>query len=383
MEAEKADAKAHRAFVSGDPVTKLFNGSLRVSRWIVVSTIVFGLNIPVVLIAGLNQALFDQGERTGLLHDYAWWIYQVSSVPATILFFLWMPEGIQEVLAGLRRNRTVLPPNGREESEAFHEFITRFDRSYSHFLWVILCVVIVTLFIVLAVVPEHTAFMGWQTSGPVLFWYHEAYWSLVFLLGTLIIVRVMISIYWFNRLFREFRVDVKVLHPDGAGGLAPLGAFSTKVGYLIGIFGLASLAAGWSHSAYLLKGHSLGLGIEPALVSMLFVYLIVAPIVFFAPIGSAHGAMRTAKDSFLLSVADQFETDFLKVEAALASSSSELSASIDKIEQLEKIHGLASRFPVWPFNTASLVRFFSSTLSPLLLALIPSLVTLLIQKLGG
>ena len=381
MKAAKAKAKAHKPFVSGDPVSQLFNASWPVSRWKVVSTLVFGLNIPVVLIAGLNHALFDQGETTGFLHDYAWWIYQVSSVPVTILFFLWMPEGIQDVLMGLRRNRTVLPPAGRDESEAFHEFITRFDRRYSQSLWVILCLVLVTLFMVIAVVPEHKTFKGWQTSGPILFWYHEAYWYLVFLLGTLIIVRVMISIYWFNRLFREFRVDVKVLHPDGAGGLAPLGAFSTKVGYLIGVYGVASLAAAWSHSAYLLKSYSLGPKIEPALVSMLVVYLIVAPLAFFAPIGSAHSAMKIAKDTFLLTLADQFEVDFLKVQAALASSSSELSTSIDKIEQLEKIHGLVSRFPVWPFNTANLVRFFSSILSPLLLALIPTIISLVTQKL--
>lgn len=375
MRVDRAKSKPYGPFVSGDPILKLFNDRRPIASW--VGVIVLGLNIPIVSLSFLNHSLLDQGDRTGLLHDYAWWIYQFSSVPATVLFFLWMPEGIQNVLRGVQRNRTVLAPEGREETEAFHEFITKFDRSYSHPRWLLICLVVLTAFMILAVVPEHKAFQGWQTSSSLLFWYHEAYWYFIFMLGMLIIVRVMLSIYWFNQLFKTFRVDVKVLHPDGAGGLAPLGAFSVKVGYLIGVYGVASLAAIWSHSAYLLRGYSLGPKIEPAVASMIVVYLVVAPIVFFAPIGSAHSAMRAAKDKFLLSVSDQFEADRSKLMDALGKDSDELRSSIEKIEQLEKIHRLASNFPVWPFNTASLLRFFSSTLSPLLLALIPSIVALI------
>src|SRR6266540_5584445 len=179
MKAEQTKSTDREPFVSGDPMLRLLKNRWRVNSWLDMRVIVLALNIPIAVLAVANQALLDQPGRTGLLHDYAWWIYQFSSVPATILFFLWMPEGIQSVLKGLRRNRTILEPEGQEAIDAFQVFIARFDRNYSHWRWLTICLIVVTAFMFAAVVPEHRVFKGWQTSGAVLFWYHEAYWYLI------------------------------------------------------------------------------------------------------------------------------------------------------------------------------------------------------------
>ena len=69
-------------------------------------------------------------------------------------------------------------------------------------------------------------------------------------------------------------------------------------------------------------------------------------------------------------MADQFEIETAKLQSLLASDSDEIQKSLDKIEQIQKIHNIATKFPVWPFNTQNIVRFFSSISSPFILGVI-------------
>jgi hypothetical protein len=102
----------------------------------------------------------------------------------------------------------------------------------------------------------------------------------------------------------------------------------------------------------------------------LLVYLILAPIVFFAPIGAARSAMKDAKNEFILQIADQFEIETNNLKLFLAFDSDKLGKSLVKIEQLQKIHDIATKFPVWPFSTNNLIRFISSISSPFVLGVL-------------
>ena len=71
-------------------------------------------------------------------------------------------------------------------------------------------------------------------------------------------------------------------------------------------------------------------------------------------------------------VADQLENDFAHLLESFDDNAAELKNDLDKIEQLQRMQTLAMRFPVWPFNTGSMVQFFSSTLTPVVLAVAPT-----------
>lgn len=366
-------------FIHSDPLTLLLKEKFRPHSLMASYIIVLVLNLPIVVMAFRNGLWLSQGSQTGLLNDYAWWFYQFVSVPGVMLFFLWTPEGIFRVLEGLKENKAILLMNQQTDFEnAYTEFVQRFSRAYSHWIWLLLCFIVVTLFTIFALIPEHSNFMSWQTSSVSMFWYHEFYWFVVFFIGALSFLRVIIAIFWFNLLFKEFQIDVKVLHPDGAGGLSPLGEFSVKVGYLLAIFGVAQVVVVWSQSTYLLPSQSVEPISSPAFFGLIGAYLILAPIIFFAPIGSAHSAMNRAKHDTIVAIADQFEADFAKVQTLIDKDADELKKGIEKIEQLKKIHDMTTSFPVWPFNIANIVRFVSAVLLPVILGVIAQLIDLAI-----
>jgi hypothetical protein len=217
----------------------------------------------------------------------------------------------------------------------------------------------------------HRTFKNWMLLDEIAFWYTEFFWFAMTWMVCLLVFRAAIVVLWFNRLFQEFRVNVKPLHKDGAGGLAPLGNFSVKVGYLIGIYGVAVAATALAQS-YLISGQFGSLVMTTPIVIMLTAYLVLAPIAFFAPISTAHLAMKKARNDILARIAEQIEFDLAKIQNSLTLEADELKASLDKIDQLNRAHILVSRFPVWPFNTANLVRFFSSVLSPIAIAAAPT-----------
>jgi len=356
------------AFTSGDPLTFLLRGCFELKPWVITLATVFLLNTPIIVVAFIDNLWLSTPSRIGLLHDYNWWILQATTVSTTLFYFFALPDSILSVIEGLRNNRAIVIPKN-DDDHALDHFIDRFDRIYSHWGWVVLSLVLIAGFVVLFMVPEHKQFKNWPTSGPLIFWYTIFFWGLVSFLGLLGIIRVLIAIAWFNRLFWQYRIALRVLHPDGAGGLSPLGQFSVRIGYLIGIYGLAAVSTTLSES-YVMTRHFSGPMVTGGLVPLLLVYLILAPVVFFAPIGAARSAMKAAKSEFLLQIAEQFEIDTAKVQSLLSADSEELKKSLEKLEQLQRIHDIATRFPVWPFNTENLVRFFSSVFSPFVLGVI-------------
>jgi hypothetical protein len=126
-------------FADCDTLTALVKQRLRINFWLASIAIVAALNIPIIVAALTSGFWSDKGGVIGLSHDYAWWIYQFLSVPATVIFFLWLPDGTCGVLEGLKGNKTLIlsEPRGRIAVD-YSRFVQRFARSYSHWAWIVL-----------------------------------------------------------------------------------------------------------------------------------------------------------------------------------------------------------------------------------------------------
>ena len=360
-------------FAKGDPFTYFFIKRLRVSTAWVVFIFVIVLTAPIFLGVTFAHIWYSRGEKIGLLEDYSFWPTVFLATPATIWFFFWLPRGILEIIEGLHLNKVL-----RADAQLFN-FLRRFAQVYNHWIWATATSCLVLFYMVFFAVPEHRTFQTWETASEFLFWYMIVFWGIIFWIGATLIVRGGIVLYYLNRLFREFKINVRVLHPDGAGGLSSLGAFSVKVAYVIGIYGLAAVATTITQS-YRITGEFSGLSLSTALVIQLILYVIFAPIAFFAPIGAARNAMRSAKNELLLRISDQFELDAQRLNELIGQDVNELKKGLETLEQLKKVHRLVSEFPVWPFNTANIVRFFSAISSPFVLWLLSLIVDLIKQR---
>ena len=271
-------------------------------------------------------------------------------------------------------------PNLRGSSFSGHvQFLQSFGAGYQHWFWALVSFIGAAIFTFGIAAPAQATFKTWQTANGFIFWATILFWLAIFFMGTLSLIRAFLAIVWFNRLFREFEVDVKVLHPDGAGGLAPLGGFSVRVGYLIAVYGIAVVAAALSAS-YVSTGRFTGPMLTPSLTLLVILYLVLSPIIFFAPIGAARSSMRSAKNEALLRIALQFEIDNAELQRLISSRPARLEQALRKVQQLRSIHEMTSKFPVWPFNTQSLFRYFSAISSPFALGLLSLAIDLAIHR---
>jgi len=110
------------------------------------------------------------------------------------------------------------------------------------------------------------------------------------------------------------------------------------------------------------------------------IYVIAAPIVFFAPLSVTHNAMRNAKSQLLLQIAQRFETEYINIQNALEDDISDLENSLKMLKELQSLHEMTSEFPVWPFNLENIVRFVTSLVSPIALAIAADLLSRFITR---
>ncbi|HKJ39855.1 MAG TPA: hypothetical protein VJ972_13840 [Anaerolineales bacterium] len=173
-----------------------------------------------------------------------------------------------------------------------------------------------------------------------------------------VIIRSITNTLVFRELLRN--VNVNPMHPDQAGGLFPLGQYALRSTYVIALAGVVAALAEYSlyTRGLLFTFHYFHI--------VILLYVIVAPLAFFAPLGTARNAMLNAKNQLLLKISKQFNEDFSEAYKELEGSADALKSTIDKVEQLQRIQALTVSFPVWPFDVATLRRFSFTVSSPFL-----------------
>ncbi|MGC1376843.1 MAG: hypothetical protein WA821_11490 [Anaerolineales bacterium] len=326
----------------------------------------------VLLIAAIHDNIvFSNDGRLGFLNDYSWWISTFLGYSVVAYTFLWLPGGITETISGLIKNKVIkIPASHKDGREALDIYIRKFFKSYSNPLWyIIFSVMVIPLLIGLAT-EQKESYMSWITASNFIFGFELFIFVLHFFFFIILLIRTVVAINWLNRLFKDFDVDVRVLHPDSAGGLAPISRFSTVIVYTIAAAAIANVSGDILDAAHLGKAYIDCLVTQPFSLFFFISYCIFAPIVFFAPLTVAHTAMKRAKDEFITKLSDQYEIEISHINTLLVGDSVELKDSLSKLAELQELHNIASKFPVWPFNTSNLVRLFGSIVAPLLLSFI-------------
>lgn len=303
------------------------------------------------LIAMLAGTLLPRSDLRALLSDSFYFISETVTVFVVWMYYVWLCNSPKQVLIKLEKGgalhireddlRTVQPilgsriPNLTAFLVSVVAGILYFYQynGYATALWYNTKPIFLALRVLLVIVP--TAYV----TGHV-------------------IIRSIVNTLVFRGLLRN--VTVNPMHPDRAGGLLPLGQYALRSTYVIALAGVVAALAEYSlyTRGILFTFHYFHV--------VILLYVIVAPLAFFAPLGTARNAMLNAKNQLLLKISKQFNADFSEAYEELEGSAEKLKATIDKVEQLQRIQALTTSFPVWPFDIATLERFFLTISSPFL-----------------
>jgi hypothetical protein len=366
----------------------------------------------------------------GLRGDYATlWSILITN-PVNLFCFLSLPRWLKRAIEGLRDNRVIgelIARNGnkkdldscnsdhrptREESSTLHRisgslgpltgiflrivrdlspkaamqritdldsFLIDFDRAYTHPIWAVAAAGIA---IGMAVGSGMLTLSNpgiWMSTDDLFFAYWMSWMAIAYYVLVLLVIRVAVAITWFGHLFRGFKITVRGLHPDTVGGFSPFGQLVTRVGVLIGVYGL-TLVVYWFHTSMRLKDTS-----NPTLhwlgyVFLALLFFCLAPTVFFLLVRSAHQAMKGYKDGLESQADQQLGFDALLARAASTARRYELRRDALALERIQKVHKMIVDLPEWPLDTGGIVRFYTVVLSPVVMGIVVSVLATVLSE---
>lgn len=170
-----------------------------------------------------------------------------------------------------------------------------------------------------------------------------------------------------------FSLDVKNNHPDGCGGLSPIGDLCLKLAYCIAPFliliGMWLILVNMVDVNYL---HMPFINIEKLISTLqvlLMPFIALGFLIFFFPIMSIHGAMRRAR-SIVEARLDAIHQKIHLFEMELLNQMDNLDPDRrttieNNIEFLVRSCGRFQSAPIWPFRASHLFRLTSAQIIPL------------------
>lgn len=188
------------------------------------------------------------------------------------------------------------------------------------------------------------------------------------------------SIHLFGKTF-EF--DLQIEHPDGCGGLRPLGDYCLTMA--LGMAPILFLIGGWltlinvfDPALYRLDPARVA-NLSATLQILLIVVVVVSLVSFFQPLTSVHAAMlryRSRMQRDLDDISQRIHTIATHLRVDAEQLTPEQGKELEsKIEFLMRVYNRNSRVPTWPFSTSHLVGLASTQVMPLI-GFVSSAVTL-------
>lgn len=355
---------------------------LIVNRWML-SPLIIGVFASIIPLSFFGILAFILGElkshddTIGYLEDFTLFANFIFGFSPVATFYFLLPIYIQQCFEKLIANKVFTYSKSTENSSAkyngFDDFLKVVKESLSSRLWIGIGFLISTIFMAI-IIPEHLKAKHWITKHSLSFISMESTWWILFSFTIILILRILAGIWWINQAFKNFYVVVRPLYPDKVGGLQPLSQFSIRLGYLIFFIGL-ELGLNQYFTGYKTSGVLGQIAWTFDILLVWGVYIVLAPLVFFAPISAAHDAMLNAKNNEILLISSHFEKEYQLLRNNLGKSVVNLRKHSHKIEELQKLYVVADNFPVWPFQVQKFAQFFATILSPLILTIISSVIT--------
>jgi hypothetical protein len=355
-----------------------------------VSPVLFGSAIAILftiirmIAAWSGSYLGTAGNTIGFFDDPGMYINLIAGIVVWTYYF-WMPRGIIKAFTGLFENKSIGTSHSstklkRGEDYNQSSFLSEMQFSFNRWIWSSTALILTTGGALVFLLPRYINRMhtqdSWSMANPLNL-VLSILWAIMGLYAALLLLFfILLSIFWLRRLFTDFNIEVRPLHPDHSGGLSPLGKFSLNLSYIITILGF--ILATIPMSRYYLANGTFGFSWTSDVILVLGVYIIAAPFAFFAPLSVAHTAMKGTKQRLLLEISHRFEKEYAVIQKSIQGDVSKLEESMVNLKGLHSLYELTSKFPVWPFNIENIFRFITSFVSPILLVIISTIIRSLV-----
>jgi hypothetical protein len=358
MKESETDKGTKRIFdpESSDYVIRFFRRLI--SKNPVVLTIAYSLLCVgiTVLLAFLTDLIAGKNIIDSLLTDYANLINFGIIMPIGILLVLNFYSKLREGFYSLVEDQAVVFKDEEARTSFFRDLHRSLNRRW--FFPVSLGFSLVTNTIIMLRLKD-----TWHAPGTgVHAWWFRLFVVFNFYMIANILLKGTAAVLEMRRLFgmKNHKVVLQPLHPDGCGGLRPLGSISMAINYFVCLIAVYLSVLAFVRSASL-TSRTIDF---PLFIPMVIGFAILAVFLFFVPLSRAHEIMRNEKDTSLHVLSMEFQKTYHRVAKNLAEVGIPLEDA-QKIASIERLYRIASRMPVWPIDIRIIVQFIAVVATPL------------------
>ena len=179
-----------------------------------------------------------------------------------------------------------------------------------------------------------------------------------------IILTEILFVGYLKELFDNFEIRVHADFPDKAGGWGELGRHAVGMSLFAVVFGV------WLTGLTISTEAQFAFPL-PVRAFFWFLFSLIAPILFFAPLLSAHTAMQKYKFTVLQGVSQHINNLFLKSNDKLSFPDFVRQGTLQVIKEIREWNEyLYKSMPTWPFPKANFPNIAASWFLPLASGLI-------------
>jgi hypothetical protein len=298
----------------------------------------------------------------GLLQDFTALVVDFGSIPIIAGLYLWSTEGATLLFQRLQQSGVF--PSPELIPDTVENSLPRFESKRVFYL-----ITLLSVLYALSQLAAYENWVPWKSAGgyinlaPAAAYYRFPFWLLNFYTFLFAIYNIILTVNALRSLFRTRGIRILPLHPDQCGGVVSISQYTLKIAYGIASAGLVISGA----TLFALQTNTIAQS-YPIILGIV-AYLVLAPLLFFWPLGTAHTAMREAKDAQLLVLAEQLNDLYIGINQKNRSKE-DFEDDLRKHDALKKLYDFAREFPVWPFDLSNVRRFFAVITAPLVPALI-------------
>ena len=167
--------------------------------------------------------------------------------------------------------------------------------------------------------------------------------------------RIIFSFIFIRRFLSFIQLTPRPFHTDGAGGLGIVGKVCLAFTVPMTVVGV-TLA-----TSFILHEEKIYYNLN---IYVLLLYVIFVIFVFFYPLLTVHKSMAKNKEIWLNRISPEIHEALTQVEFMLKDVSNDSQLCFARLDYLKSYYKTVESMPVWPYDTNTLSRFFTSVLVP-------------------